>query len=117
MKTISINFHDDDLTRLDNYAARWRLKRNAAVLKALDVAEQAERGPTLTTGTGMTYAVPGWGEVPSGDGVQLRTAEERAAALELLKPAMESLPDVRGIHESNNPPTPGKADDGWKEPP
>lgn len=48
MKTVSINFREPDLERLDAWADSKRLKRNAAILALLDIAMAAGATPSVS---------------------------------------------------------------------
>jgi hypothetical protein len=53
MKTVSVNFQDDDLERLDAWAASKRLKRNGAILALLDLALAYQTIPNVNRDPSM----------------------------------------------------------------
>lgn len=142
---VTLGFTPKDLQRLDDWAAARRLKRNAAVLALMDLAGVPTTEPLaapsaapVEVGTARA-AQPDVGgrlvtrdpglpyyekvvEVPTSEKKEdlplIRSPEDKAAALELLKSKLEKLPDVRGIHEAKeaklpNPDSGHGAGDGF----
>lgn len=130
---VTMTLRDEDLERLDAYAARFRVSRGDAVglLMSAFAVDTAHRDwhqelhpdtiapgrvvdPHVGTGDPTAPAARPWSpesELPPPLPL-IRTPEEKAAALALLRPLVAKLPDTKGIHEPNRQPDAGK---DWDE--
>jgi hypothetical protein len=122
MKTVSINFQDADLERLDAYAEKHRLKRNAAVLRALDAVLDARKAAACETAASPSAVPPA--KLALGKAV-LSGAQKYAGvhpvALEGDELSKIHDPDAeRGLSEfygKKDSPVAKSEPEGWEDPP